>query len=112
MIASIFFSAMASKRPAWVFRKHAGFPQRGNPARMQASLAFPMRRGTMPAQPFSRFSPTPRLVAVDEKKGTGYFFYMNCARVETVLFLPEKVTCPLFTIDALEMIERIFYLNK
>jgi len=29
-------------------------------------------------------------------KGAGYFFCMNCPRVETVLFLKEKVACPLF----------------
>jgi len=31
------------------------------------------------------------------KKGTGYFFCMNCPRVETFLSLPEKVACPLFS---------------
>ena len=30
-----------------------------------------------------------------EKKGTGYFFCMNCPVVEDILVLPEKVACPL-----------------
>ena len=45
-----------------MFQKHAGFPQRGNPARIQASLSSPSGRGAMPAQPFSRFSPSLRLL--------------------------------------------------
>ena len=32
----------------------------------------------------------------NRKKGTGYFFYMNCPQVEKALFLTEKVACPLF----------------
>jgi len=40
MFVSIFFSVIVSKRSGWVFRKHAGFPQRGNPARIQASLSY------------------------------------------------------------------------
>ena len=39
-----------------MIRKHAGFPQRGNPAPIQASLSSPFWRGTMLAQPCSRFS--------------------------------------------------------
>ena len=31
-----------------------------------------------------------------EKKGTGYFFCMNCPGVEDILVLPEKVACLLF----------------
>ena len=31
-----------------------------------------------------------------KKKGTGYFFCMNCPRAETALFLPGKVACPPF----------------
>ncbi|TET73454.1 MAG: hypothetical protein E3J44_01150 [Candidatus Aminicenantes bacterium] len=45
-----------------MFRKHAGFPQRGNPARIQASLSSPFWRGTVPAQPSSRFSQSPSLI--------------------------------------------------
>ena len=101
MIESVFFSVMVNKRSGWVFRKHAGFPQRGNPARIQASLSSPKRRGTVPAQPCSRFSQTPSLITVDalgmiEKKGTRYLFYKDCPQVETVLFFPEKAAYPLF----------------
>gem|GEM_PF-2723857 len=79
MIESIFFSVMVNKRSVWAFRKHAGFPQRGNPARIQAALSSPKRRGTVPAQPCSRFSQTPSLITVDalgmiEKKGDRLLF--------------------------------------
>ena len=58
---NISFSVIANERSGWVFRKHAGFPQRGNPARIQASLSSPFWRGTVPAQPSSRFSQSPRV---------------------------------------------------
>lgn len=32
--------------------------------------------------------------AGSNKKGTRYFFCMNCLRAKTVLFLPEKVASP------------------
>jgi len=38
-------------------------PSESNPARIQASLSSPFWRGTVPAQPFSRFSPPPRLIS-------------------------------------------------
>ncbi|MQY60358.1 hypothetical protein GH153_00750 [bacterium] len=79
MIENVFFSVMVNKRSAWVFRKHAGFPQRGNPARIQASLSSPKGRGTVPAQPCSRFSQTPSLITVDALGMIG-----------------EKGACPLF----------------
>jgi len=79
MIESVFFSVMENKRSVWVFRKHAGFPQRGNPARIQASLSSPKRRGTVPAQPCSRFSQTPSLITV-----------------EALGMIEKKAACPLF----------------
>jgi len=35
-------------------------------------------------------------INIKQKKGTGYFFCINNPRGEKILFLPEKVACPLF----------------
>ena len=98
MMENVSFSVMVNKRSAWVFRKHAGFPQRGNPARIQTSLL------ATPAQPCSRFSQIPSLITVDalgmiEKKGDRLLFLhklftsRNCALSSRKR---ENGACPLF----------------
>ena len=74
----IFRDVIEYYRSGWVIRKHAEFPQRGNPARIQASLSSPFWRGTVPAQPFSRFSPPPSLIS-------GYHF--------EIISLSRKMKC-------------------
>ncbi len=104
MMESVFFSVMVNKRSAWVFRKQAGFPQRGNPTRIQALLSSPKRRGPVPAQPCSRFSQTPSLITVDalgmiEKKGDRLLFLRKLftSRNRALSFRKrENEACPLF----------------
>jgi len=111
MIESVFFPVMVNKRSVWVFRKHAGFPQRGNPARIQASLSSPYLRDCFvasllatPAQPCSRFSQTASLITVDvlgmiEKKGDRLLFLRKLFASRNCAFSSrkrEKAACPLF----------------